>query len=198
MNFLAHAHLSFLQPHILIGNMINDFVKGKKQFEYPSSIQYGIQLHRAIDHFTDNHALTHEMKAFFKPHYRLYSGVFTDVVYDHFLANDITEFATEDALKDFAHSSYQILEENFSLLPPSFQRVLPYMVKQDWFYFYRSRAGIERSFQGLAQRSVYLEESAVAFDIFNTYYNEMQLLYAGFYPDLKTFAAHQLQQLLNT
>ncbi|MFY7899136.1 MAG: ACP phosphodiesterase, partial [Chitinophagaceae bacterium] len=32
MNFLAHAYLSFQQPSLLIGNMISDFVKGKKQY----------------------------------------------------------------------------------------------------------------------------------------------------------------------
>lgn len=30
MNYLAHAYLSFDEPEILVGNMISDFVKGKK------------------------------------------------------------------------------------------------------------------------------------------------------------------------
>ncbi len=35
MNYLAHAYLSFGDPDILAGNMISDFVKGKKKFDYP-------------------------------------------------------------------------------------------------------------------------------------------------------------------
>ncbi len=35
MNYLAHAYLSFNDPEILVGNMISDFVKGKKKFDYP-------------------------------------------------------------------------------------------------------------------------------------------------------------------
>ena len=31
MNYLAHAYLSFGDPDILAGNMISDFVKGKKK-----------------------------------------------------------------------------------------------------------------------------------------------------------------------
>ena len=31
MNYLAHAYLSFNDPEILVGNMISDFVKGKKK-----------------------------------------------------------------------------------------------------------------------------------------------------------------------
>ena len=42
MNYLAHACLSFGKPDILLGNMINDFIKGKKQFDYPAAIQKGI------------------------------------------------------------------------------------------------------------------------------------------------------------
>ena len=119
MNFLAHAHLSFNHPQILVGNMISDFVKGKKQYEYDAAIHKGIQLHRAIDNFTDTHVATQNIKLFFRPQYRLYSGAFTDVVYDHFLANDTSEFLTNDDLnqsvtlsldfsKEFNNKSYNI------------------------------------------------------------------------------------------
>jgi acyl carrier protein phosphodiesterase len=39
MNYLAHAYLSFNQPEILVGNMISDFVKGKKKFDFAPGIQ---------------------------------------------------------------------------------------------------------------------------------------------------------------
>ena len=84
MNYLAHAYLSFNDPEILVGNMISDFVKGKKKFDYPIRIQSGITLHRMIDTFTDEHPATKEAKEFFRAYYRLYSGAFIDVVYDHF------------------------------------------------------------------------------------------------------------------
>jgi acyl carrier protein phosphodiesterase len=53
MNYLAHAYLSFGIPEITLGNLISDFVKGKKKNDYPAAIQRGIMLHRAIDTFTD-------------------------------------------------------------------------------------------------------------------------------------------------
>jgi acyl carrier protein phosphodiesterase len=37
MNYLAHACLSFGRPDILVGNMISDHIKGKKQFDYPKA-----------------------------------------------------------------------------------------------------------------------------------------------------------------
>ena len=92
MNYLAHAWLSFGQRDILVGNMISDFVKGKKRFDYSEPVQKGITLHRAIDTFTDEHEATKEAKKFFKPVVGLYAGAFMDIVYDHFLATDENEF----------------------------------------------------------------------------------------------------------
>ena len=92
MNYLAHAYLSFHQPEILVGNMISDYVKGKKKFDFSPGIQQGMNLHRAIDTFTDEHAVTKEAKEIFRPHYRLYAGAFIDVVYDHYLATDQSIF----------------------------------------------------------------------------------------------------------
>jgi acyl carrier protein phosphodiesterase len=197
MNFLAHAHLSFNYPQILVGNMISDFVKGKKQYEYGAAIHKGIKLHRAIDNFTDTHEATQNIKLFFRPQYRLYSGAFTDVVYDHFLANDQLEFTTDDDLKKFSSATYQILEANIAVLPEGFKKMLPYMIEYNWLYNYKNKWGIEKSFNGLVKRSLYLTESAVAFDIFNTHYDTIKSQYQIFYPDLKKFAVRQLQQILN-
>ena len=196
MNLLAHAHLSFNQPNILVGNMISDFVKGKKQFDYPAAVQIGIKLHRAIDNFTDTHEATRQIKLFFKPQYRLYAGAFTDVVYDHFLANDTTLFTNDENLKQFTDIVYKTLEANFALLPQTFKNMLPFMIQQNWLYNYKYKEGIKKSFGGLVKRSRYLTESDIAFKIFNEQYKVIKSFYSIFYPDLKKFAEHQLQQLL--
>ena len=92
----------------MVGNLISDFVKGKKKFDYPAGIQKGILLHRLLDEYTDNHPATKEAKEIFRPHYRLYSGAFIDVVYDHFLATDDTVF-NDQSLLDFSVTAYSLL-----------------------------------------------------------------------------------------
>lgn len=196
MNYLAHARLSFDMPDILTGNMISDYIKGKKQFDYTAGVQKGIKLHRAIDGFTDEHRVTHEMKQYFRPYYRLYAGAFCDVTYDHFLANDPVEFATEETLQQFASSVYKSLETHEAFLPEPFKKMLPWMKTQNWLFNYRSRLGTEKSFEGLVRRARYLNNSEAAAEIFNSNYDTLKLLYSEFYPELKTFAANQLQQLL--
>lgn len=198
MNYLAHAYLSFNLPEILVGNMINDFVKGKQQYDYPAAIQKGIRLHRAIDAFTDTHEATKKLKSFFQPNYRLYAGAFADVVYDYFLANDINEFATENELKQFSAVTYQVLEGNAFLLPEKFRQMLPYMKAQDWLYNYRFANGIQKSFGGLVRRATYLKESDIAFELFNQHLNEMQNCYTSFFPELKMATLNKLQNILHS
>jgi len=195
MNYLAHAYLSFQQPEILAGNMISDYIKGKKQFDYPLPVQKGIKLHRAIDHFTDTHKTTQELKSFFRPQYRLYSGAFADVVYDHFLANDLNEFSSDHALKVFAEDTYHNLEPYFPLFPAYFQKMFPYMVAHNWLYNYRYKWAIEKSFNGLVRRAAYLSESQIAFELFNEHYDAMQTCYEAFFPDLKKFTLFHLSEL---
>jgi acyl carrier protein phosphodiesterase len=197
MNYLAHAYLSFNMPDILTGNMISDFIKGKKQFDQTAAIQKGIRLHRAIDNYTDTHEATQQLKNIFRPQYRLYSGAFADVVYDHFLAIDHNEFASADRLKEFTSSVYQILNNRIEQLPPHFQTIFPYMKEHDWLYNYQYRWGIEKSFEGLVRRATYLTESKIAFGLFNLYYDDMKICYDAFFPSLKKFAVHHLEQLLN-
>ncbi len=197
INYLAHAYLSFNDPDILTGNMISDFVKGKKQYDYPPRVQKGITLHRAIDTFTDTHPSTRAAMECFRPHYRLYAGAFVDVVYDHFLANDPDIFAEEAQLQTFATRTYRLLQENKALLPDKFAVMLPYMVQQDWLTNYRYTWGMKKSFGGVVRRAAYLEESDTAFNLFSQHYALLQQCYKHFFPALKNFSVHHMQELIN-
>lgn len=194
MNYLAHAFLSFNQPQILIGNLISDFVKGKRKFGYPALVQQGMQLHRDIDAFTDSHPATAQAKEIFKPHYRLYSGPVVDILYDYFLANDETIF-TSSSLASFTADVYIKLEEYKALLPPSFLSLLPYMVSQNWLFNYRTKEGMERSLAGMVRRAAYLTESTTAFQLFNQYEKELAACYHAFFPHVKQLAKARLAQL---
>jgi acyl carrier protein phosphodiesterase len=194
LNYLAHAYLSFNDPEILVGNLISDFVKGKKKFDYPPGIQSGIALHRKIDAFTDDHPVTKNAKEFFRADYRLYSGAILDVVYDHFLANDPEEF-TEQSLLAFSQKTYGVLERNENFLPPRFAMMFPYMKTQNWLFNYRTRWGTAKSLGGLVRRAAYLTESDTAFRIFEEHYQLLQDHYRQFWADLKSFAAGEFEKI---
>jgi acyl carrier protein phosphodiesterase len=196
MNYLAHAFLSFNNADILTGNMISDFVKGKAKYDYPGEIQKGIHLHRLIDSFTDSHEVTARAKEFFRPQYRLYSGAFVDVVYDHFLALDNKQFEEYEGLEKFTQMSYQHLDKKTSDFPLLFQKMFPYMKTQNWLYNYRLKEGMRKAFSGLVHRASYLHESDIAFQIFNENYEELEKCYADFFPGLKEYTLKSMSNLM--
>ena len=192
MNYLAHAYLSFNIPEILVGNMISDFVKGKKQFDYPLNIQKGIQIHRAIDAFTDAHAITKLTKQYLYPAVGTYAGAFIDVAYDHFLANDNLAFKSADDLQQFATSTCGVLNGFSGVLPERFAKILPYMQQQNWLYNYQYLWGIKNSFEGVTKRAKYLESSDNCFKLFEENYTSIQECYQLFFPELKNMVTNIL------
>lgn len=194
MNYLAHAYLSFNEPEIIVGNMISDFVKGRQKFHYPPTVQLGIQLHRDIDAYTDAHPATAKAKEIFKPDYRLYSGALMDVLYDYFLANDVSIF-TPQSLQAFSVSVYHCLDANREMLPPAFLQLLPHMKQNNWLYNYRTKEGMQRSLAGLVRRAAYLTDSDTAYHLFVRHEAFLADCYQEFFPGVKLMAKARMQQL---
>ena len=192
MNYLAHAVLSFNNAEVLTGNLISDFVKGKKRYDYPPGVQRGIQLHRDIDEFTDNHNETKKAREYFRAAYRLYAGAFTDVVFDHFLAVQLNNSTN---LKQLTGSIYQQLDEQVHHFPPVFMQMYPHMKTHDWLYHYHLLPGIEKSFGGLMRRATYITEVTTAFSLLNTHYEPLGKHFNIFWPELETFARKRFAAL---
>lgn len=194
MNYLAHAYFSFNDAEILVGNIISDFVKGRKKFDYPPGIRQGIMLHRFIDSYTDDHPATREAREFFRPDYRLYSGAFIDVVYDHFVATDPGVFS-ETALLQFSKQVYGVLDTYREWLPVPFAVMFPYMKSQNWLFNYRTIVGIERSFGGIVHRAAYLTESNTAAALFLQHYQPLRDCYRQFWADARPFIENEYRSL---
>jgi acyl carrier protein phosphodiesterase len=187
MNFLAHAFLSFGVPELLVGNLLADFVRGKQQQVFSPNIQAGIRLHRAIDQFTDSHEAVRRAKAYLMPACGRYSGVFTDVAFDHFLARDDRYFRG-DELHAFAQQTYITVEAYQAIFPEQFSRVFQLMKTHDWLSGYRDTAAIARSFAGLYHRAKFLPSSNDAMWAFERHYEAMRGCYFIFMPEAIAFA----------
>ncbi len=195
MNYLAHAFLSFQHAEVLAGNLMNDFVKGKATLQYPIGIQQGMYLHKYIDAFTDNHAITKTLKQIFQPAYRLYSGAFIDICYDHFLALHFNKYSTQ-ALLAFTQIVYEQLENVQMHLHPRFAKMLPNMKQHNWLYNYQFTWGIQRSFEGLQYRAQYITEVDTAFNLFNENYVALENGFTNYFPDLYAAAKDKFDGLV--
>ena len=127
MNFLAHLYLSNNNSNILIGNFIADHIHGNHFTHFHPEIQKGILFHREIDTFTDAHEIVRKSKRRLHSRYRHYKGVIIDIFYDHYLAKNWAKYS-DVPLADFAQSFYNLLQENFEILPKKTQQLLPYLI----------------------------------------------------------------------
>lgn len=149
MNFLGHLVLSGTDPLVITGNFMADAVKGRDLSSHPEGIQRGIRLHRRIDTFTDQHALTLRGRERLRPHCGKFAGVALDMFYDHCIASTWND--TED-LASFARRSYAVLQAHAHLMPERTRYMLPYMVQRDWLSSYARIEGIADALSGLARR----------------------------------------------
>ena len=187
MNFLAHAYLSFGQEEILVGNFIADFVRGKEMENYPKKVQLGIQLHRAIDTYTDSHPLVKQVQSFLIPRFGHYSRVISDVFFDYFLAKNWKNYS-DTPLEQFSLDSYRTLSTSPIDLPEAFRRMFHWMQAQNWLYAYREAAGIQAALDGLSRRARFDSKMNESTQVLWEKEEEIEALFFVFFQDLETFA----------
>ena len=194
MNFLAHAYLSPDEEKILVGNLIGDFIKGRQALsQFESEIIRGVELHRAIDEFTDNHPVVYESKHRLRPKYRHYAGVIVDVFYDHFLATHWKQFHATP-LETFASETYQTLTRFGAIVPLEFKQMLPYMVRGNWLVAYADISGIHGALSGMARRTPYESKMELASQDLKVDYEKYETEFEQFFPELKAFAAEWIRE----
>jgi len=153
MNFLAHLYLSGKEQELMTGNMLADFLKGNsRQNELPDGIKKGVDMHRAIDSFTDEHPVVEQTKKKLRPVFGHYSPVVADIFYDHFLAANWDRYSDE-SLKSFSRFCYGVLRQNKQYFPKRLNRFLFFMRLHNLFEAYASIHGLNRVFTGMSGRT---------------------------------------------
>lgn len=194
MNFLAHIYLSGENEKLIIGNFIGDFVKGNQLLNYEKELMNGILLHREIDRYTDDHPVVLESKKRLWDKYHHYSPVIVDVYYDHFLANNWSNFHDEP-LASFTENFYQLLEDNKALLPERVVRMLHYMKKDNWLYHYQSLEGIRQTLTGMSRRTKFESSLEKAHVDLEKYYELFKEDFETFFPKLVQHSKEFLSSL---
>lgn len=186
MNYLAHLYLSGSDEQIMVGNFAGDYIKGTKWKNYPEKIGKGVRLHRQIDSFTDNHHFYKEAKMFFKPGLGLYSGIVVDFVYDHYLANNWTDYSAI-SLKQFSHKAHAALIRNFFHLPGEVQRFLPFLIKNKRLESYASIDGVTEALKIMSNYSSLPEKSDFVKTTLHENYAELENNFRQYMPLLINF-----------
>ncbi len=194
MNFLAHIYLSGEDEGITIGNFIADGIKGKQYKKYPLQIQKGILLHRGIDSFTDQHPTVRQSTKRLHENYGHYSGVIVDILYDHFLAKNWKNYHSQP-LDEYVGEFYEMLRKYFEILPTRIQRMMPYMIADNWLLSYATVEGISNILTQMNRRTKERSKMNLAVIELEQYYTEFETEFTCFFEELKTFSENKIKEL---
>ena len=194
MNFLAHIYLSGEDEGVTIGNFIADGIKGKAYTKFPPAIQRGILLHRHIDTYTDQHPTVRMSTARLHANYGHYSGVIVDILYDHFLAKNWSNYHSQD-LASYVDDFYELLRTNFEILPIRIQRMLPYMMTDNWLLSYATVSGISKILKQMNVRTKGRSKMNFAVLELEQYYTEFESEFTSFFAELEVSSQQKLSEL---
>lgn len=194
MNFLAHIYLSGENDHIKIGNFIADGIHGKNFDEFPIDVQKGIRLHREIDSFTDFHPIFRQSKHRLHERYGHYSGVIMDIFYDHFLAKNFSNYS-KVPLKDFSENFYKVLDVNFSILTPRFQKILPILKEENWLLMYATIEGISHILYNMDRRTRLRSKMQFSVEELKSFYSEFETEFTLFFAEMENFVKGKIIEL---
>ena len=187
MNFLAHIYLSFGDDEITIGNFIADSIPGNKIDHLPTRIQKGVLLHREIDTYTDSHVIPKISSKRLHKNYSHYSRVIVDIFYDHFLAKNWKNYS-DTPLKIYVENFYDLLEDNYPILPHGVKRMMPYMITDNWIYNYSKMEGIGRVLNGMNRRTKNKSKMNFAILDLEEHYSDFEKEFTSFFEELITFS----------
>jgi acyl carrier protein phosphodiesterase len=197
MNYLAHVFLSHQTPDAIVGAMLGDFVKGRSVEGWSAEVRAAILLHRAVDRYTDAHAIVRASRALVTPERRRFAGILVDVFYDHFLARHWVRYH-DRPLPEFTRSVYTALLARRATFPERLQRILPRMAADDWLAAYAEVASVDLALNGIARRFRYAERARVlrtAVTELHDNYGRFEEHFREFLPQAHAFvAAHSLSE----
>jgi len=190
MNYLAHLYLSGESDEIKLGNFIGDFVKGNKYQHYPEMVAYGIQLHRSIDSFTDNHPDVKECIQLLKPGYGRFSGVVIDIFFDHFLATNWKDYSTV-TLRQFAKQAHSVFISNFMMLPLRVKQFLPFLIQHRRLESYAKKENLFHVLEIMSNRTSLPSNSEWAMTMLHQEYDEFERLFRSFFAELMEYVERE-------
>ena len=172
-----------------------DGIHGYRYLDYPDELQKGILLHRYIDTFTDTHPIYRKSKHRLHKKYGHYSGVIMDIVYDHFLAKNWSQYHNE-SLEVYAENFYNLIQENFDILTEKTQKMIPFMIARNWLLSYASLEGLKMILFQMDYRTKHRVNMPEAVVEVKQYYFEFEEEFTLFFEELRNYCNEKLAEII--
>jgi len=188
MNYLAHCFLAQKDAQSLMGNLLGDFIKGADLRNQPERVMLGLENHQAVDRFTDQHEALRPLKQTLSKARRRFSGIISDVVFDHFLSKHWEQFSDQD-IELFIENCYTEILSVQHLMHDSMRRAMVFMVEDDGLRINREMSGIGQTLDRLSQRIRFENKLRGAIDEVEANYSAYENGFLALFPDLNTYIA---------
>jgi acyl carrier protein phosphodiesterase len=188
VNYLAHIFLSGDNRQRQVGNFIGDFVKGNQFTAYPKGIRQGIILHRQIDSFTDTHPVVLDTTALLRPQFGRYSGIVTDMYFDHLLASHFGQYADNRSLRIFSANFYYSAIRYYRFLPPRVKRFIWHFITTNRLVRYATIEGLTDALTIMSNYKIPAINPAETITFLQTNKEEIHNRFQLFFPELMAFS----------
>jgi len=189
MNYLAHLLLADDTDASRVGNLLGDFTRGsidELAKIYPAEVVRGIQMHRAVDRFTDSHSVFKECRFLLAPERRRFAGIIVDIFFDHYLCKYWKDYH-HTPLEEYCQEVYQAFEKHPEWRAGRLAEAFPFMKTQNWLLAYSTVDGIELTLQRVSCRSPRMAPVAEGILDFKAHYEEFETKFHDYMPDLLKF-----------
>ena len=125
MNFLGHCFLTRHDKTLIPGNLGGDFFKGDLSLfeKTPKHIIKGVETHRFIDSFTDNHKAIQKAAHILQDNgIKRISYIATDLLIDHYLGKKWKKFTSKNQAR-FIKKIYKQTEKDLIYFPDEFEEL---------------------------------------------------------------------------
>lgn len=183
MNYLAHSYLSCGDEDLLLGNLITDMIKKKDELAYNPNIQKGINLHRKIDTYTDQHPIVSESLKLIYPTQGKYAPVVLDILWDYFLSINWKKFSGEN-LDVFTKNIYTILEKNYEELQDKIVLRFESMISHNFLLSCINREALSSTFLHLQKRTKFRANFDQVGKVLDTHHETLNESFLKMFPEM--------------
>lgn len=186
MNYLGHALLSPEDPLILMGNLWGDLLRPRDYELLDPDILRGVERHKKIDAFTDQHKAVDEIINLLRPYQGKYTPVVADVLMDFILSKFWDQY-NQSSIETFCNSTYKVVTDYIHYIPDRLHARINRMLSHRWLESCKNRERMGGTLEMLSKRAAFentIPEAMVPYDL---HQEQMDDLFMQFFGDIQQY-----------
>ncbi len=169
---------------MLMGNLWGDLLRPRDYELLDPDILRGIDRHKKIDAFTDQHQSVDKIINLLRPFQGKYTPVVADVLMD-FILSKLWDQYHQDSIEAFCHSTYKLVNDHIHYIPDRLHPRINRMLSHRWLESCKSRERMKSTLEMLSKRAAFENTIPEAMLPYDLYQEQMDGLFMQFFGDIQ-------------